>query len=84
MSKFGWDYPPGAANDPNAPYNQDADDDTPAEQLHYLISDLNGLETELIDLAPEEDEEQCVAVEDAIEKLDVAVNNLRSLLLGYL
>ena len=19
---FGWDYPPGAANDPNAPYNQ--------------------------------------------------------------
>lgn len=22
---FGWDYPAGAANDPNAPYNQDAD-----------------------------------------------------------
>jgi hypothetical protein len=22
MSKFGWSYPPGAANDPNAPYNQ--------------------------------------------------------------
>jgi len=20
---FGWSYPPGAANDPNAPYNQD-------------------------------------------------------------
>lgn len=23
MSKFGYWYPPGAANDPNAPYNQD-------------------------------------------------------------
>jgi hypothetical protein len=23
MSKFGWSYPPGAANDPNAPWNQD-------------------------------------------------------------
>ena len=23
MSKFGWDLPPGAANDPNAPWNQD-------------------------------------------------------------
>ena len=22
-SIFGWSYPPGAANDPNAPYNQD-------------------------------------------------------------
>jgi hypothetical protein len=22
MSKFGWSYPPGAANDPNAPWNQ--------------------------------------------------------------
>lgn len=22
MSKFGWSYPPGAANDPMAPYNQ--------------------------------------------------------------
>jgi len=22
MSVFGWSYPPGAANDPNAPYNQ--------------------------------------------------------------
>ena len=26
MSKFGWSYPPGAENDPNAPYNQDYDD----------------------------------------------------------
>jgi len=25
MSIFGWSYPPGAAGDPNAPYNQDAD-----------------------------------------------------------
>ena len=23
MSKFGWSYPPGAANDPSAPYNQE-------------------------------------------------------------
>ena|SRR5262245_53047365 len=22
MSQFGWSYPPGAANDPNAPWNQ--------------------------------------------------------------
>lgn len=22
MTNFGWNYPPGAANDPNAPYNQ--------------------------------------------------------------
>lgn len=29
MSKFGWSYPPGAANDPNAPYNQN--DDGPCE-----------------------------------------------------
>ncbi len=27
MSKFGWSYPPGAANDPFAPYNQDYDDE---------------------------------------------------------
>jgi hypothetical protein len=25
-SIFGWSYPPGAANDPYAPYNQDAPD----------------------------------------------------------
>lgn len=23
MANFGWSYPPGAANDPNAPYNQE-------------------------------------------------------------
>ena len=23
MGKFGWSYPPGAANDPNAPWNQE-------------------------------------------------------------
>ena len=28
-SIFGWDYPPGAANDPNAPYNQKDPDDCP-------------------------------------------------------
>lgn len=28
MGKFGWSYPPGAATDPNAPYNQ-----TPADAL---------------------------------------------------
>jgi len=26
MSIFGWSYPPGAADDPNAPYNQDSED----------------------------------------------------------
>ena len=28
MGKFGWSYPPGAETDPNAPYNQDADEST--------------------------------------------------------
>lgn len=28
---FGWDYPPGAASDPNAPYNQ-TDDMTPESE----------------------------------------------------
>lgn len=23
MTNFGWSYPPGAANDPNAPWNQE-------------------------------------------------------------
>ena len=27
MGIFGWSYPPGAANDPYAPYNQTDDDD---------------------------------------------------------
>ena len=26
MANFGWSYPPGAENDPYAPYNQDCDD----------------------------------------------------------
>ena len=29
MSKFGWDYPAGAANDPYAPYNQEDEDVCP-------------------------------------------------------
>ena len=32
MGIFGWDYPPGAANDPNAPYNQ-VDDECPHCEL---------------------------------------------------
>lgn len=31
---FGWDYPPGAANDPEAPYNQtDEEDDENADVI---------------------------------------------------
>ena len=34
---FGWSYPPGAANDPNAPYNQV--DDYPCEVCGKAIDD---------------------------------------------
>lgn len=30
MGKFGWSYPPGAANDPHAPYNEEYYDDSVA------------------------------------------------------
>lgn len=36
MSKFGWSYPAGAANDPYAPYNQP---DDPNEALYEAIYD---------------------------------------------
>jgi hypothetical protein len=36
-SKFGWSYPPGAANDPNAPYNQD--DDGPCAVCCKCVTD---------------------------------------------
>ena len=39
MSTFGWSYPPGAANDPNAPYNQDFDD----EHCVYCGADLDNI-----------------------------------------
>lgn len=28
---FGWDYPPGAENDPNAPWNQREPDEEPED-----------------------------------------------------
>lgn len=31
-SPFGWDYPPGAENDPRAPYNQRFDTDEEEEE----------------------------------------------------
>ena len=37
MSKFGWSYPPGAALDPSAPYNQV--DDPPCEVCGRLVAD---------------------------------------------
>jgi hypothetical protein len=36
-SIFGWSYPPGAANDPNAPYNQD--DDGPCAVCCKCVTD---------------------------------------------
>ena len=33
---FGWSYPPGAANDPNAPWNQD---DGPCAVCHKPVDD---------------------------------------------
>ena len=37
MGVFGWSYPPGAANDPNAPYNQDADWGLDMEELRKAL-----------------------------------------------
>jgi hypothetical protein len=37
MGIFGWSYPPGAANDPNAPYNQT--DDGPCDVCGKAIDD---------------------------------------------
>lgn len=39
MGIFGWSYPPGAANDPFAPYNQDFDDSDPPK-IHWDIRKL--------------------------------------------
>lgn len=39
MSKFGWSYPAGAANDPNAPYNQDPNLDNNAIMEAFLDHD---------------------------------------------
>lgn len=33
MGIFGWSYPPGAENDPYAPYNQDADEESDEGQV---------------------------------------------------
>lgn len=50
--KFGWSYPPGAANDPMAPYNQVEDDehcvfcgaDLPDDVTGYSQTDLDGVD----------------------------------------
>jgi hypothetical protein len=50
--KFGWSYPPGAANDPMAPYNQQEDDehcvycgaDLPDDVTGYSQTDLDGVD----------------------------------------
>lgn len=34
MSKFGWSYPAGAANDPMAPYNQDVVPEDDSDTAH--------------------------------------------------
>lgn len=41
MGKFGWSYPPGAANDPFAPYNQDESLDN--EDFKEQFSDYESL-----------------------------------------
>ena len=40
MGIFGWSYPAGAANDPNAPYNQDPDPDN--ESIREAFEDYSG------------------------------------------
>jgi hypothetical protein len=41
MGMFGWSYPPGAENDPSAPYNQDDEGDCEdGEDLIHNIRDL--------------------------------------------
>jgi hypothetical protein len=48
-SPFGWSYPPGAENDPSAPYNQDADNGITAMQ-DDVFSILDGyIPTKYID-----------------------------------
>ena len=36
---FGWSYPPGAENDPNAPYNQDDEGEELGEDENYEPGD---------------------------------------------
>lgn len=48
MSKFGWSYPPGAANDSNAPYNQD-DGITPLQDAVADLLTNAGIAEPLID-----------------------------------
>lgn len=37
MSRFGWSYPPGAANDPFAPYNQTEDWSMDCEEIETVL-----------------------------------------------
>jgi len=39
MGIFGWSYPPGAENDPYAPYNQDAEDEPADDQITVVDVD---------------------------------------------
>lgn len=51
MGIFGWSYPAGAENDPNAPYNQDYDDSEEDEIDEYegeLKEDLDKARAELL------------------------------------
>jgi hypothetical protein len=42
MGIFGWSYPPGAENDPYAPYNQDADEESDEEPSAGVITNRQG------------------------------------------
>jgi hypothetical protein len=65
MGIFGWSYPPGAADDPNAPYNQA---DEQCDVCGKYVDAVNNEECCECEFCPDCDEEEsqciCVALED--------------------
>ena len=72
MGKFGWSYPPGAAGDPNAPYNQEYDDehcvycgaDLPDDVTGFSVADEGAVMDGFCNLAHEQDYEKHGPSED--------------------
>ena len=66
MGKFGWSYPPGAAGDPNAPWNQEFDDthcvycgaDLPDDVTGLSVADEGAVMDGFCKLAHEQDYEK--------------------------
>ena len=68
MSIFGWSYPAGAENDPNAPYNQSDHDPCPhcgADELDDENEDFCGACGEAVTAPPEHKAYYCHTLEAA-------------------